>query len=677
MILAGVVGGLLLGLLVGGRVSRLLEARFRFALLVLLALAVRVGTQALLSAGVEPVELLRLPLLAGAFLVLAAALWANRGLPGMLLVLIGVLGNLIAIVANGGWMPVWMPALAASGLPPDALSPTWNVALPDAIGAEFLLRAGPLGDILPIPAGPVANVVSPGDLAIALGIGWFLVATMRWGSASDLPGGIDLWRGPRTTAFPPRPVLLGGSAGTGIVGPPAAVGATGGLTAQTTAGAGAGPTAIPSRRPGRIAQVRAHPYLRLAGDGRFSAFWLAQTVSVFGDRLNQVALGVLVIGLSGSLVLSALVFVSAMLPNLLLGPIAGTFVDRWDHKRVLITSDLLRAGLVLLLPVAADVALWLVYPIVFLITTVSLFFRPARAAVVPRIVRPDDLLPANGALWTGETVAEIAGYPVAGVLVAFLGVNVALAFWLDALTYLVSALLLAAIAIPPVVRTAQPRVGGALRTLASELAEGWRFLRDSPPLFQNTLVSTFGQLSVGATLALTPAYVFLLIGSPAPVGGAVPGLADTLGVLEAALGIGNLVGGFAIGAIGGRMGRGRLVIAGFVLMGLATVILGLAGNVPLALAAAFTVGLFNLVWLVPSQTLFGELVPGALMGRVIAIRSSIVFGAMTGAAAVCTLVADVVPAGTIFAALGAVTVLAGLAGALLPAVRDVPAPGTA
>ena len=125
------------------------------------------------------------------------------------------------------------------------------------------------------------------------------------------------------------------------------------------------------------------------------------------------------------------------------------------------------------------------------------------------------------------------------------------------------------------------------------------------------------------------------------------------------------------------MGRGRLVIAGFVLMGLATVILGLAGSVPLALAAAFAVGLFNLVWLVPSQTLFGELVPGALMGRVIAIRSSIVFGAMTGAAAVCTLLADVVPAGTIFAALGAVTVLAGLAGALLPAVRDVPAPGTA
>ena len=108
-----------------------------------------------------------------------------------------------------------------------------------------------------------------------------------------------------------------------------------------------------------------------------------------------------------------------------------------------------------------------------------------------------------------------------------------------------------------------------------------------------------------------------------------------------------------------------------------TIVLGLAGSVPLALLASFAVGFFNLVWLIPSQTLFGELVPSELMGRVVAIRSSIVFGAMTASAAICTLASGLVPAGTIFAALGAVTVLAGVVGAFLPAVRDVPEPGTA
>ena len=64
-------------------------------------------------------------------------------------------------------------------------------------------------------------------------------------------------------------------------------------------------------------------------------------------------------------------------------------------------------------------------------------------------MRRDDLMPANGAIWTGETLADIAGYPLAGVFVAVLGTNLALAFWVDALTYVVSAVLLAGLVIPP------------------------------------------------------------------------------------------------------------------------------------------------------------------------------------------------------------------------------------
>ena len=79
-------------------------------------------------------------------------------------------------------------------------------------------------------------------------------------------------------------------------------------------------------------------------------------------------------------------------------------------------------------------------------------------------------------------------------------------------------------------------------------------------------MSPLGQLSLGATLALTPAYVYLLLGSPAAVDGDVPGLAGTLGALEAVLGLGNLVGGFLVGLIGARAGKGPMVIAGFVLM---------------------------------------------------------------------------------------------------------------
>jgi MFS family permease len=410
--------------------------------------------------------------------------------------------------------------------------------------------------------------------------------------------------------------------------------------------------------------------VRLARDPRFSAFWIGQTMSTFGDRLHQVALSTYVLVETNSAALSGLVFVASLAPNLLLGPIAGTLVDRWDHKRVMVASDLLRAALVLSLPFAVTTDVHLVYPIAFLITTVSLFFRPARAAVLPRIVKDDDLLPANGAMWTGETLADVGGYPLAGILVGVLGANMALAFWLDAATYVVSAALIGTMTIPPVVRALAPRVGSVLRTFAGELADGWRFLRGSPPLFQNTLVSILAQLSFGATIALTSFFVLELLGRPDPIDGAIPGQAETVGALEAALGLGNLVGGFAIGAVGARLRKGRLVVVGFVLMGLSTIAWGLSGDTPMALLSVFAVGVFNLVWLIPSQTLFGELVPSELMGRVIAMRGALVFGAMTVAAAVSSLVADAVSAGTVFVVLGGVTVLAGVVGALLPAVRD-------
>src|SRR4029079_3342765 len=90
---------------------------------------------------------------------------------------------------------------------------------------------------------------------------------------------------------------------------------------------------------------------------------------------------------------------------------------------------------------------------IFLVNAISIFFRPARVAVLPRIVHEDDLLTANSALWAGETFADVVGYPIAGLFVGFLGPALPLAFWIDAATYGASAILIASIAIPAVQRT--------------------------------------------------------------------------------------------------------------------------------------------------------------------------------------------------------------------------------
>jgi DHA3 family macrolide efflux protein-like MFS transporter len=638
VIVTGLLLGLVAGLLAGGRIGRLTDVRLRWVGLIFLALALRIGTQVAIANGVEIADALRLPLYAASFGLLIAALIPNRNQAGILAVIVGAASNGLAIILNGGFMPVWGPSLDAAGLGANELNAAFHRLLPETFGAEFFLRGGPIADIIPIPFPLLTNVSSIGDVFIAVGLGWFVYSTLLRGE-EDPEGGISLGPGrQRTTSEEAaiaieeldRPVVLGGQRGFG-------------------------------------ARVRGHPYARLATDARFAAFWVAQTISLFGDRLHQVALGVVVYAITDSPLATGLVFLAATLPNLFLGPIAGTFVDRWEHKRVLIASDLIRAALVLVIPFVVMTDVVLVYPLVFLITTVSLFFRPAKTAFLPRIVKADDLMAANSATWTADTLADIVGFPFAGLFVAFLGTraeDLGLAFFADSATYVLSALLIAGVVVPPLVREAAPRTQSALRAFAAELAEGWRFLRGKPALIQNTLISTVAQMTVGVTLALTVVYA-----RDALDGTLIP-YPQNYAAIETAIGIGNLIGGLAVGIIGARVRKGWMVVGGFMVMGVATVILGLTGNVAVALGAATIIGIANLIFIIPTQTIFMEVTPLELMGRVVAFRGSLVFGAMTLAMAIAGILAESVPVGLVIAAFGVLTTLGGVAGALLPSVRD-------
>jgi MFS family permease len=647
VIVPGLLIGLVAGLLVGRSPRRLLDIRLRWVGLILLAVLIRLGTQWAIGNGFDLVATLRLPLYVTGFGLLSVVCWLNRSQPGMLAIATGAAANGLAILLNDGWMPVWEPSLAAVGLTVGELSTSFHRPLPADLGVDTLLRGGLLGDLIPVPLPGLANVASVGDAFIGVGLGWFAFsALVDGGRLTGGQPGISLGAGPRA-ALPESPAtvsldsvqLLGGVRPT--VGAP-----------------------LPSGQRSLAQRLRGHAYVRLALDARFVAFWLAQAISLLGDRLHQVALAVLVYALTDSPLATGLVFVAATLPNIVLGPIAGTFVDRWDHKRVLIASDLLRAVLVLALPFAAMADVLLVYPIVFLVTAVSLFFRPAKVAVVPRLVDKEDLMAANSATWTAETLADIAGFPLAGLFVAFLGADLALAFAVDSATYLLSALLLVFVVLPPMVRTAAPRVGGAVRSFVGELSAGWRFMRGQPALIQNTLVSAVAQTTVGVTLALTVVYARdWLDGTLIPY-------PQNYAAIETAIGFGNLFGGLAVGALGSRLRKGWLVVGGFIVMGVATVALGLTGNVVLAMAAALVIGVANLVYIIPTQTIFIELTPLELMGRVVAFRSSLVFGSMMGGMAISGIVAEGVAVGWVIAGFGLLTAAAGVVAALLPAVRD-------
>lgn len=680
MLIGGIALGLVLGLLAGGHLMNLGSIRLHRLGLLVLAVLLRFGTEILLNAGVAPVEMLRVPLLAGAFALLLLALWPNRGYPGISLAFIGVLTNAVVIIVNGGYMPIWQRSLELAGLTPAEITSSLHYVLPVPLDANFLLHLGPFADLIPIPVPLIQNVTSIGDAFLTFGLGFFLFAGVvrvpheideaqieairqrlagLAGSTRPLRAGdpgAETGLSPALTGAVAleRPLVLG-SAGPGLSSPSLTsfergVGAPGTLTL---------PIPIPSAEV--VERARQHPYVRLALNGSFSALWAGQLISLFGDRLNQLALVAVVFISTGSALATGLVFFAATLPNLLLSPIAGTFVDRWDHKEVMVVSDILRGAIVLVLPIAAITNIILVYPLIFLVTSISVFFRPARVAILPRIVPEEDLLSANSALWVGETIADVIGYPLAGVFVALLGSAVPLAFWVDAATYLASAALIATIVVQARSRSegAEPREG-----LIAELAVGWHFLRRETVLLANTLQGVAGQFSLGIAIALTPSFVQMTFS------GSGFGWQAAYGFLETGLGVGNLIGGFVIGLVGARYAKGRMVILGYAVWGMLIFVFAMTNNLGVAIGLSFGQGVANMIFIIPSQTLFQERTPSELMGRVVGIRFALVFGSMTIAMLVGSVLGQVLGPGPVIAAFGLVTMGAGLAGLLVPAVRD-------
>jgi len=660
VLLGAIALGLIVGLAAGGSLGGLASVRLRLLWLIFFALGVRVVFELAVGAGWTPPDAVRAALLALSYGALLVGLWPNLRYPGIPLAFVGVLSNGIVILVNGGRMPIWEPSLLAAGFSLSDASTALHVLLPPTLDASFLLHLGPLSDVVPIPIPIVRNVASIGDMFLSAGLAFFLFAAVigrpAWLEALPEPPRSQ-GRGSRDGVSPGMPTT--GMAGLGEAASlerPSMLGGYGAGIASPGIGVARGLPAIGAR-------VLQHPYVRLAVNSSFSALWFGQLISFFGDRVNQVAIAFLVLGLTGSPIAVSAVFLAAFLPNLLLGPIAGVLVDRWDQKEVMVVSDLLRAAAVLLVPVAAAVDVLLVYPLVFAVTSVTIFFRPARTAVIPRIVRDDELVTANSASWIGETLADVIGYPVAGLFVAFLGSALALAFWLDAATYVASAVLIATMAIPSVGRVATAASAG-IRGVVEDLRVGWRFLRGQSVLLANTIQGAIAQITVGTTIALLPIYA-----ADALARGSLDG-STAYAFLEAGVGVGSLVGGFVVGLVGARLAKGRMVIAGFVLYGLCVIALGLTANVGVAIGLMAGSGIANMVYVIPSQTLFQELTPPGMIGRVISLRFALVTASMTTGMALAGVLAGVTSVTTVIVASGLVTVVAGLAGLLTRSVRD-------
>ena len=178
--------------------------------------------------------------------------------------------------------------------------------------------------------------------------------------------------------------------------------------------------------------------------GGYRDLVIGQAVSSFGDWMGTVALMALVLDLTGSATAVGVILVLRLLPAGFAGPIAAGVAERWDRRRIMLTCDLARAGLVALIPLVR--AAWWVYLWAFLLEVANLVFLPARDASIPDLVDEDELPTANGII-LGSSYGNI---PLGAGAFALLSLvptswngyldthSGALPLWLDGATYLVS-----------------------------------------------------------------------------------------------------------------------------------------------------------------------------------------------------------------------------------------------
>jgi MFS family permease len=640
MFLSSIVLALVVGALAGGGLPRLADLRLRWIWVLGLALAVRFAAGLLRQGDIGP-DLPLGALFVATYGLIFIWLWGNWRVPGLQIAAVGIALNTLAVVLNGGQMPIWAAAFSAAGFTPDALAnDPFHFLLTTNSVADFVRQGGIFGDVLPIPIPVIRDVVSIGDTLLAVGIFWAIVYSMTRPNAPT--------RAAYTLGLRPSDPFANASTFPG--GQAQSVGSTPALAALAAGGA---TVAIPGERA-------ESPYLDLVRNRNFSLLWVGQLVSFFGDRVHQVAIGVLVLQRATPLDVG-IVFAATAVPNVFLGPLAGALVDRWDRRTTMIACDLVRAGLVLLVPLVINVHIALVYLIALAVATVGLLFRPAKTAIVPLIVDEERLVTANSASSINETLADLLGYPVAAAIVAGLAGLIGAAFVLDSATYLVSAILIWGMVVPHEELPTEPF---SARAIWREMAEGWRFLTHKAELLANTVVSTVAQLAFGAEIVCSLIYAKDVLNQaflPFP---------ENYGWLMASLGLGSVAGGVAIGWFAPNAPKGPMTIAGFIGLGLAMVGAGLTTSPQLAIALFFAIGVANMLYLVPTITLFQELTPQRLFGRVVSSRQALTFGAMAISMGAAGYLAGELGAAPVLMLGGGLIVAAGLGGLLVPAMRE-------
>lgn len=376
----------------------------------------------------------------------------------------------------------------------------------------------------------------------------------------------------------------------------------------------------------------------------FLFLWLDQLMSQLADRFLLYVLLIFAYRVTHTNLGVSIPMLAFGASAILFGPAAGVFVDRWNKKKVMIISNILRGLLIFLIIPFVNYSLPIVFLISFAIFSVSQFFAPAETSSIPSLVEKKDLIAANSLFMMTLMAASIIGIGLAAPLTSYFGTKNVLI--LAASLHLASTLATFMISLKH--RKKHKKVN--LINLYKELLMGLEFIRRKA-IIKFSLLQLFFATSVLVAvcmLAVSFSENILKIG------------AANFGYLIFSAGTGMVMGGIFLGRFGHRFKKGRLAHLGFLLAGSALLLLSRAQDIVVVFSAVFFLGVGNAFIVAPLQTILHERVPRVIRGRVFGVQNMFINSAFTFPAVILGEAADLIGLRVIIVLLGLSVLASGI-----------------
>jgi CRP-like cAMP-binding protein/predicted MFS family arabinose efflux permease len=337
----------------------------------------------------------------------------------------------------------------------------------------------------------------------------------------------------------------------------------------------------------------------------FAWLWTAQLISTAGSALTSLAAGILVYRVTDSVSAVGLMLIATAAPSLLVGLVAGVFVDRWNRKAIMVAADASRGVIVFVIPFVvvqdfANLGIGWLYLFVALSSVVTQFFDPANDSVLPEIASDEELAAANSLMAISSFGSTAIGFALAGLIAGALPIE--WAFWIDAATFAVSAACIGFVRIGHV----PPEEDTSIELVWRNLKAGTGFLLSTPILRSLFIVSAPVFLSFGLWNTLLLPFTKTTLGATD----------FEYGLQEGLTSVGFVVGSLVLANIADRWREGQWLAMGFVMMGAVGIFYGLSPNVGVAIGLVIFSGFFNAPASVGRRLVIQRNTPRDFRGRV-------------------------------------------------------------